>query len=49
MNQHPEQVGHFLAEPAFQRGLNVVHPGQGKIIFQSAVERQIETSGYPLE
>src|SRR5450755_4422849 len=47
MDQHPEQVGHFLPEPALQRGLNVVHPRQWKVVLHSAVQREIEPSCHP--
>src|ERR1035441_7911992 len=49
MNQHAEQVRHLLPEPALQRGLNVVHPRQRKIVFHGAMQRQIEPSGHPLK
>src|SRR5664279_827 len=49
MDQDTEQIRHFLPEPAFERGLNIVHPRQRKVVFHGAVQRQVEPSCHPLE
>src|SRR5450755_2308425 len=49
VNQDAEQFGCVLLEANFQLGLDVVHPGERKVVRQSAMTRDVHAPAHALD
>src|SRR5690242_3801771 len=49
MNQNPEQLGGFLLESDFQRGGNVMHARERRVVGESAMAGDVNMVSHPLD